>query len=142
MTDSMTRAIDETNRRRKIQQAHNDQHNIVPQGIVKEVRDLTNRVRVAAESKSEYKTGGLGPLQKSEGDKLLNELEKQMKAAAQNWEFEKAALLRDQIIEIRQLINLQDGRPEWEKVREQEATDYVRELKQVKSEKAKTQSKT
>ena len=137
MTDSMKRAIDETNRRRKIQTAHNEEHNIVPQGIFKEVRDLTNRVRVAAESKSEYKIGGLGKIQKSEGDKLLNELEKQMKEAAQNWEFEKAALLRDQILEIRGMIDAQDVRPEWEKVREQEATDYVRELKEMRGNKGK-----
>ncbi|MBI5030209.1 MAG: excinuclease ABC subunit UvrB [Chloroflexi bacterium] len=129
MTDSMKRAIDETNRRRKIQQAYNEERNIVPQGIVKEVRDLTNRVRVAAEAKSEYKTGGLGTIQKSEGDKLLNELEKQMKEAAQKWEFEKAALLRDQIMEIRQMLDLQDGRPEWEKMREREDADYMSQIK-------------
>ncbi len=121
MTDSMRRAIDETNRRRKIQTEYNEQHNIVPQGIVKEVRDLTNRVRVAAESKAGYKAGGLGEIPKAEGDKLLIELEKQMKQAAQNWEFEKAALLRDQIFELRQMMDAQDPRPEWEKVREQEA---------------------
>jgi excinuclease ABC subunit B len=129
MTDSMKRAIDETNRRRKIQQDYNEQHNIVPQGIVKEVRDLTNRVRVAAEAKPEYKTGGFGTIQKSESEKLLNELEKQMKQAAQNWEFEKAALLRDQIMEIRQMLDLQDGRPEWEKMREKEDADYMNQVK-------------
>ncbi len=57
MTDSMKRALDETNRRRAIQSTYNEQHNIVPQGIIKEVRDLTNRVRVAAEAKGEYKAG-------------------------------------------------------------------------------------
>ena len=137
MTDSMKRAIDETNRRRKIQQTYNEEHNIVPQGIVKQVRDLTDRVRVAAETKTEYKTGSLGTIQKSESDKLLNELERQMKEAAQNWEFEKAALLRDQIMEIRQMLDLQDGRPEWEKVREQEDADY---MSQVKSRKRKVRS--
>jgi excinuclease ABC subunit B len=139
MTDSMKRAIDETNRRRKVQMEHNAAHNIVPQGIVKEVRDLTDRVRVTAEARAEYKPGGLGEIPKSEGARLIAELEKQMKEAAQNWEFEKAALLRDQIFELRQILDAQDARPEWEKVREQEGADYVR---QVKSQKVKVKSKT
>ncbi len=133
MTDSMKRAIDETNRRRQVQTEHNAAHNIVPQGIVKQVRDLTDRVRVAAEAKPGYKPGR-APLEipKSEGARLIAELESQMKQAAQNWEFEKAALLRDQIFELRQMIDAQDARPEWEKVREQEATDYVRELREMR----------
>jgi len=118
---------------------HNAAHNIVPQGIVKEVRDLTDRVRVAAETQPGYKTGR-APLEipKSEGARLITELETQMKQAAQNWEFEKAALLRDQIFELRQMMDAQDPRPEWEKVREQEGADYVRELRQLKSEKTRT----
>ena len=141
MTDSMKRAIDETNRRRKVQMEHNVAHNIIPQGIVKQVRDLTDRVRGTAEAKPDYKTGR-APLEipKSEGARLIAELEKQMKQAAQNWEFEKAALLRDQIFELRQMMDAQDTRPEWEKVREQEGADYVRELRQLKSQKAKAKS--
>lgn len=118
MTDSMKRAIDETNRRRRIQLEHNAAHHITPQGIVKQVRDLTDRVRVAAEAKPGYKTGAPLEIPKLEGARLIAELEKQMKEAAQNWEFEKAALLRDQIFELRQMIDLQDTRPEWEKMRE------------------------
>jgi excinuclease ABC subunit B len=141
MTDSMKRAIDETNRRRKVQMEHNVAHNIIPQGIVKQVRDLTDRVRGTAEAKPDYKTGR-APLEipKSEGARLIAELEKQMKQAAQNWEFEKAALLRDQIFELRQMMDAQDTRPEWEKMREQEGADYVRELRQLKSQKAKAKS--
>ena len=135
MTDSMKRAIEETTRRRKVQVAHNTEHHIEPQGIVKQVRDLTDRVRVAAEAQTEYKTGGIGKVDKSEGARLIEELEKQMKQAAQNWEFEKAALLRDQIFELRAMLDAQDARPEWEKVREQESADYVRELKQMKNQK-------
>ncbi len=123
MTDSMKRAIDETNRRRKVQTAHNAAHNIVPQGIVKQVRDLTDRVRVAAEAKPGYKPGAPLEIPKSESARLIGELETQMKQAAQNWEFEKAALLRDQILELRQMIDLQDARPEWEKVRETSQKD-------------------
>ena len=137
MTNSITRALDETTRRRKIQVEHNTAHHIEPQGIVKHVRDLTERVRVAAEAKEEYKPGGIGKIEKSEGAKLIDELEKQMRAAAQNWEFEKAALLRDQIFELRAMMDAQDARPEWEKVREQEAVDYVRELKEAKKARRK-----
>lgn len=132
MTDSMQRAIDETNRRRKIQTEHNEAHGIEPQGIVKEVRDLTDRVRVAAEGRGEYKAGPSLEIPKSESARLIGELEKQMKEAAQNWEFEKAALLRDQILELRRMIDAQDLRPEWEKVREQEGQDAVRELKEAR----------
>ncbi len=122
ITDSMRRAMDETNRRRKIQMEHNAAHNITPQGIVKQVRDLTDRVRVVAEAKPS------APLEipKAEGARVIAELEKQMKEAAQNWEFEKAALLRDQIIELRQMLDLQDTRPEWERVREQTGVDRAR----------------
>jgi excinuclease ABC subunit B len=137
ITDSMRRAIDETNRRRKIQAEYNAQHNIVPQGIVKQVRDLTDRVRVAAEGKADYKPGAPLAIEKVDAVKLITELEKQMKDAAKNWEFEKAALLRDQIIELKQMLDAQDPRPEWEKVRETEAADYVRELKELKSQRVK-----
>jgi excinuclease ABC subunit B len=125
ITDSMRRAIDETNRRRKIQMEHNAAHNITPQGIVKQVRDLTDRVRVVAEAKPS------APLEipKAEGARVIAELEKQMKEAAQNWEFEKAALLRDQIIELRQMLDLQDTRPEWEKVRESSQKEKVKRQK-------------
>lgn len=132
MTDSMQRAIDETNRRRKIQTEHNKAHGIEPQGIIKEVRDLTDRVRVAAEERGEYKAGTQLEIPKSESARLISELEKQMKEAAQNWEFEKAALLRDQILELRRMMDAQDPRPEWEKVREQEGQDAVRELKEAR----------
>lgn len=117
ITDSMRRAIDETNRRRKIQMEYNAKHNIVPQGIVKQVRDLTDRVRVAAEARAEYKPRERFVIAPSEGARLIAELEKQMKEAAHNWEFEKAALLRDQIFELRQMLDAQDSRPEWDKMR-------------------------
>ncbi|MBI3361605.1 MAG: excinuclease ABC subunit UvrB [Chloroflexi bacterium] len=125
MTDSMKRAIDETERRRKIQVEHNRKHGIVPASIVKAVRDLTDRVRVAAstnasavaEAKGDYKVTPVS-LPKNELAKLIKEIEKAMKEAAQNLEFEKAALLRDQLFELRQALVEKDGDlPEWEKVR-------------------------
>jgi len=117
LTDSMRRAIDETNRRRAKQVAHNQAHAIEPRSIVKAVRDLTDRVRKVAEERPAYAVGREMP--KDEMAHLIKELEKQMKAAAAELEFEKAALLRDQIFELRQQMQAMDTRPEWEKVRDE-----------------------
>jgi excinuclease ABC subunit B len=113
ITDSMQRAIDETNRRRAVQQEYNEKHGIEPQSIVKEVRDLTDRVRMAAEQRAEYRVPGQLP--QAEVTYLVSELEQQMKEAASNLEFEKAALLRDQIFELRKQLEDEDV-PEWERV--------------------------
>ena len=116
VTDSMRRAIDETNRRRKIQVAYNEEHHIVPASIVKAVRDLTASLR-PAEAKAEAAPTP-AQLPKAELARLIKELEKQMKEAAQQLEFEKAALLRDQIFELREALVEKDGHlPEWEKLR-------------------------
>ncbi|MDQ3856172.1 MAG: excinuclease ABC subunit UvrB, partial [Chloroflexota bacterium] len=101
VTGSMQRAIDETYRRRAIQMEYNEQHGIVPASIVKEVRDLTERVKAVAESKPEYKADGLAGLSKEDIFRLVKDLESQMKQAAKAMEFEKAALLRDQMAELR-----------------------------------------
>jgi excinuclease ABC subunit B len=116
VTESMRKAIDETNRRRAKQIAYNEAHGIEPQSIVKSVRDLTDRVRVIAEEKPAYEISRAIP--KDELTRLIKELEKQMKAAAAALEFEKAALLRDQIIELRQAVAAEDTRPEWERIRD------------------------
>jgi len=118
-TDSMRRAIDETNRRRAKQVAYNQEHGIEPVSIVKAVRDLTDQmaVRAVAETKGEYRVKGAAGLPKSEMQRLIADLEKQMKAAAQNLEFEKAAVLRDQIFELRAILAEEAGLPPWEKVR-------------------------
>jgi excinuclease ABC subunit B len=116
VTNSMQRALDETNRRRQKQMAHNKAHGIVPETIVKEVYDLTDRVRAVAEERTEYQVGQALP--KEEMTRLIKELEKQMKQAAEALEFEKAAMLRDQIFELRQsLTEREDDVPEWERVR-------------------------
>ncbi|MFM9106165.1 MAG: excinuclease ABC subunit UvrB [Chloroflexota bacterium] len=111
MTRSMKAAIDETYRRRAIQIAHNEQHGIEPRGIVKEIRDITERVRQVAEEASEYRTGGsdgrtgiIAELPKDELARMVKDLESQMKQSAKNLEFEKAALLRDQIVELRRVM--------------------------------------
>ncbi len=127
MTDSMKRAIEETNRRRGIQMAHNLQHGIQPMSIVKAVHDLTERLHAVAEERAEYQAAPTpASLPKRELARLIKELEKQMKEAAQGLEFEKAALLRDQIYELREALVGKDGElPEWEKLRRLEELEQA-----------------
>jgi excinuclease ABC subunit B len=119
VTDSMHRAIDETNRRRAKQVAYNQAHGIEPVSIIKAVRDLTDQlsVRAVAETKAEYRARGTSGLPKTEMQRLIAELEKQMKEAAQNLEFEKAAVLRDQIFELRGILAEESNLSPWEKIR-------------------------
>jgi len=98
-TSSMDRAIKETQRRRQIQEAYNREHGITPQGIRKAIRDITERVRVVAETRAPYVAAR--PATREDVARLIKELEAQMKTAARNLEFERAALLRDRIIELR-----------------------------------------
>ncbi len=107
ITDSMKNALDETDRRRKIQDAHNVEHGISPASIVKEVRDITQRVKAVAEKRTPYITGGpasRGELPRDEMVRLIKDLESQMRKAAGNLEFEKAALIRDQIVDLRKVM--------------------------------------
>jgi len=98
VTNSMRAAIEETQRRRRIQEASNREHNITPQGIRKAIKDITERVRVVAETRAPYIAA---PIAREDIARLIKELEAQMKTSARNLEFEKAALLRDRIIELR-----------------------------------------
>ncbi|MCI0851161.1 MAG: excinuclease ABC subunit UvrB, partial [Chloroflexi bacterium] len=108
ITDSMRIAIDETNRRRVIQSAHNDANSITPTSIVKEVKDITTRIRQVAEAKTPYVTPAALP--KADLVRLVKDLEKQMMKAARELEFEKAALLRDQVVDLRKvLVDLGDS---------------------------------
>jgi excinuclease ABC subunit B len=119
MTDSMKKAIDETNRRRAIQVAFNEAHGIEPVSIVKAVRDLTDSlsVRAVAEARGEYRAGKPESMPRGELKRLIGELEIQMKAAAKNLEFEKAAVLRDQIYELRNLLADETKAPPWERIK-------------------------
>jgi excinuclease ABC subunit B len=119
VTDAMSSAINETNRRRTIQIAYNEEHGIQPVSIVKEVRDLTDQItaRSVAEPQAEYRVEGASGLPKDELLKVIAELEKQMKTAAQNLEFEKAAVLRDQVYELRGILAEESNAPPWEKIR-------------------------
>lgn len=107
VTEAMQAAIDETNRRREIQARYNLENNIEPQSIVKSIRDLTDRVKMMAESKPEYQTDAeartvsAADLTKDELARLIKQIEKEMKDAAKALEFEKAAALRDQLMELR-----------------------------------------
>ena len=98
VTRSMQEAIDETRRRRQIQEAYNKEHNITPQGIKKAIRDITEQVQTVAESRAPYT---VAPVCREEIARLIKNLESQMKKAAKELQFEKAALLRDRIIELR-----------------------------------------
>ncbi len=97
-TGSMTKAIAETGRRRHIQEAYNREHGITPQGIRKAIKDITERVKMVAETRTPYVTTSSS---REYIARLIKELESQMKTAARSLEFEKAALLRDRIIELR-----------------------------------------
>jgi len=118
ITDSMRRAIDETERRQKIQRAYNKEHGITPATIVKEIHDLTDRVRrqTAPEQSEEI---GVRQLPIKELRHLIRELERQMKAAADELEFEKAAMLRDQILDLRGVLadREAENEPVWERAR-------------------------
>jgi excinuclease ABC subunit B len=98
ITQSMQKAIEETSRRREIQEAYNKEHGITPQGIRKAIKDITERVQAVAETRVPY---AVTPISKEEMAQLIKQLESQMKAAAKNLEFEKAAMIRDRIIELR-----------------------------------------
>ena len=126
ITNSMQRALDTTNERREKQLAYNEAHGIEPKTIIKEVRDIAKTIAeqqemALAEEKAAYTT--TADLPKDELNRMVKELEKQMKAAAQALEFEKAAMLRDQVIELRQMMVLKESKkgpaiPEWEKIRQ------------------------
>ena len=114
VTESMSRALSETERRREKQTAFNRAHGIEPVSIVKAVRDLTDQM--AAHAEEEPGPGrGYAPAQmpRDELSRLIKELERQMRSAAEGLEFEKAASLRDQIFELREVLAEKDDLPPW-----------------------------
>src|SRR5450759_825973 len=108
MTNSMKFAISETDRRRAKQKAYNEEHHIEPIGIIKEIHDITERLTLSAavaESRGEYSTGRKeAGLPHKEIQRIISELETQMKASSKDLQFERAAVLRDQIYELRGLL--------------------------------------
>ncbi len=118
VTDSMKRAIDETNRRRAKQDAYNKAHHIEPMTIIKAVHDLTDRITVERTA-TEAKPGAAGTVGMPKGEikRLISELDREMKEAAKNLEFEKAAAYRDQIYELRAILAESGDVPPWERAR-------------------------
>jgi excinuclease ABC subunit B len=103
ITDSMEKAIQETNRRRTIQEAHNLERGITPQTIAKKIRDVIEATKVA-EQKADYLSevkGAGAKMSKKDRASLIERLEAEMKAAAKNLQFERAAELRDAVLELK-----------------------------------------
>ena len=107
ITDSMRKAIDETNRRRSIQGDHNKQHGIEPMSIQKEVHDITEGIKAIAESRTRYDVVRK-EMSRSDMFKVVKDLEVQMKESARGLQFEKAAQFRDEIFELRRLLALEE----------------------------------
>lgn len=102
ITDSMRKAIEETNRRRTIQMAYNEKNHIIPKTIQKEIRDVIRATQAAEKSESYLTKATNGKkLTKAEKTTLLESLEKEMKEAAKALDFERAAELRDTILELK-----------------------------------------
>ncbi len=124
MTDSMNAAISETNRRREKQVKYNEENGITPISIHKAIRDITDQLSSNAkqkamglgESKAEYRTKH-EKTTNSELQKIVTEMEKQMKEAAKNLDFEKAAALRDEMYELKAILADEAGLKPWERIK-------------------------
>ncbi|HXT37632.1 MAG TPA: excinuclease ABC subunit UvrB [Chloroflexota bacterium] len=106
-TNSMRKALGETNRRRAIQMAYNEAHGIEPISISKSIHDLGDRMRAVAETTAAYIAAP--ELPREEVLRVLKDLETQMKTAARQLEFERAAELRDQVMELRRRLETEAG---------------------------------
>tara|TARA_B100000408_G_scaffold45991_1_gene35219 strand:- start:139 stop:2241 length:2103 start_codon:yes stop_codon:yes gene_type:complete len=107
ITDSMQKSIDETSRRRTVQDAFNKEHGIEPKSIQKEVHDITEGIKGISESKTRYEVVRK-EMTRSDMFKVVKDLEVQMKESAKNLQFEKAAQFRDEIYELRRLLVLEE----------------------------------
>jgi len=117
ITDSMKRAIDETNRRRAKQVKFNEENGITPISITKAIHDLTEELTAKSvrEGKGEYKINGDIP--RNELRQIVHEMEKQMKDAAKNLEFERAAALRDELYNLKNLLAEDESLKPWERIK-------------------------
>ena len=104
MTDSMNAAISETNRRRKIQQEYNEEHGITPQTIKKAVRDLISISKAVSKEEIEFEKDPES-MNREELEKLIGQVQKKMKKAAAELDFELAAKLRDQMVELKKQLD-------------------------------------
>jgi excinuclease ABC subunit B len=119
MTDSMKFAIEETNRRRAKQVKYNEENGIIPISIHKAIHDLTAEfsAKAVGEMKGEYKVKDASGMPRGELRKIIEEMEKQMKEAAKNLEFERAAALRDEMYELRALLAEDEKLKPWERIK-------------------------
>jgi excinuclease ABC subunit B len=121
ITDSMKFAMDETNRRRAKQIKYNEEHGIVPVSIHKAIHDLTEGMsaKAVSEMRGEYKVKSISAqtMPRNELQKIINEMEKQMKEAAKNLEFERAAALRDEMYELKTLLAEDESLKPWERIK-------------------------
>ena len=119
MTDSMKFAIEETNRRRAKQVKYNEENGIIPISIHKAIHDLTAEfsAKAVGEMKGEYKVKDVSGMPRGELRKIIDEMEKQMKEAAKNLEFERAAALRDEMYELRALLAEDEKLKPWERIK-------------------------
>ncbi|MBU3811158.1 MAG: excinuclease ABC subunit UvrB [Candidatus Niameybacter stercoravium] len=104
MTRSMQSAISETNRRRQIQEAYNEEHGIIPQTIKKDIRDLIVATKTVAKNEEFFKEKDPESMSKDELEKTIAKVEKEMKKAARDLQFERAAELRDTLIKLKQIL--------------------------------------
>jgi excinuclease ABC subunit B len=119
ITDSMKFAIDETNRRRAKQVKYNQENGIIPVSIHKAIHDLTEEFseKAVSEMRGEYKAKSVMDMPRNEIQKIISEMEKQMKEAAKNLEFERAAALRDEIYELKNLLAEDEKLKPWERIK-------------------------
>jgi hypothetical protein len=129
VTESMQVAIDETARRREKQTAYNTAHGIVPQTIIKGIRDINDRLRAVAEASGSYAGGGrareLTEMSREEIGKLVSQMEAEMRAAAKELDFERAAALRDEIQGVRLRVLEEDASVTVARAAEKAATPAI-----------------
>jgi excinuclease ABC subunit B len=120
ITPAMKTALDETNRRRTIQLEYNQEHDIEPASIVKSISDITDRIphkaKAIAEDQAEYDLEKATEIPLDELKSIIADLEARMQDAAQALEFEKAAVLRDRLFELREILALESNLKPWEKI--------------------------
>ena len=126
MTDSMKFALDETNRRREKQAKYNLEHGIVPVSIQKAIRDITDSLSIegrekamaVGDEKAAYRAGKKSDVSnRKELESVVLELEKQMKEAAKNLQFEKAAAIRDEMLELKSILTNDESLTPWERIK-------------------------
>ncbi len=119
VTDSMKRALDETNRRRAKQIKYNEENGITPISIHKEIHDLTEGMsaKAVADMKGEYAVKKTGDVPRNELRKIIAEMEVLMKNAAKNLEFEKAAAFRDELYDLKNLLAEDESLKPWERIK-------------------------